>query len=608
MNKTLVLKLLALTLSLCMLFTLLTACDNGKDVSSKPSSSDTVSQDDTSSGESEEPSSSDDDDTDDDTDDTGDTDDDTDDGDYTDPDEDIDIDDGTDEEEYIEELKVYNGKAPLITNYRGVSASVYHGSVFMKDKYGRNYTDEMAKIEMDRLQDAGIRFCRTYFRSQWVWDSVKNQYNWKTDRIKDFYRYAKELQKRGVNIILTIGWHFDVPVVDPDKYSTGINDTPYIYGKAPVDNIYGELNDYNYSGMTENEIRLSKIGLRYGEFAKQAIQAMRAENIHNVTHILTFTEPSYRRDPALKEGSFANEYITTVKAIKYAFRKDGTMNNVKMVGPNQGSVPDGEGLLRIICEKEPELFDVLTAHFYPTATNSTDDVYGDLCTTTFGSYMDVVTRNNLNSNKTNNKKEFWVDEFYARSSSVPLGVPSAWNGLQTGVGILTAMNLGIQNISLWQIYDQLWIDQDNTGGEFVNGIHACGSAPSLFVSSIPKPQFYPVSMLGKYLGHEDGKVFGSFSEYASGVYVGAVQHKDGNWTFAVINTNYEELTFRITFDNAISKNLYRHVYNAAGAEDVNPPTTAARLPGVDRKFKDVKKILKDKIPSGSVVVYTSLKF
>ncbi len=511
------------------------------------------------------------------------------------------------DEHYVEYVSVKNSQTPIMTNYRGVSSSVYHGSTYMNDAYGRNYTEEMAQMEFDRLTQAGIKYARTYFRSQWAWDADTKQWNWDSTRMNGFYKWAKALQDRGVNIILTTGWHFDKPIIATTdqngdvkyNYTSGINDAQYIYGNEPgVDNLYGELDGYDFSGMTDDEVRIRKIGLRLGEWAKQAIKALRDRGINNVSHVLVFVEPTYAT-AAQPEGPHADELLNCVTGFKQAFRRDGSTNNVLIMGPNQGSIKHGNGMLRYALERQPDLYDVMTAHFYPRGTTDLDDVYGDMCDNTFKSYTDTMAEFNMQD-----KKEFWCDEFYASSTQIALGSPNPWGGVNTCVGLVTAMKYKIQNTSLWQIFDQLWINQTNTAGEFSNGIHVVGSAPSLLVSSIPKPQYYAVSLLGRYLGNNNGTVYPVEVPWAHGIYMNAVKREDGNWTVVVINVNLEPVSVQVSFDRAINSTLYRHVY------DANEPkaSTAAHLADPDRVFKNVQKTLYDTVPSGGVAVYTSCKF
>ena len=67
-----------------------------------------------------------------------------------------------DEYKHISQLHVYNNENPLSERYGGMSGTVWHAFGFMKDdKTNRVYTDKMMNIELDRLQNTGMHYCRT---------------------------------------------------------------------------------------------------------------------------------------------------------------------------------------------------------------------------------------------------------------------------------------------------------------------------------------------------------------------------------------------------------------------------------------------------------------
>ena len=248
------------------------------------------------------------------------------------------------------------------------------------------------------------------------------------------------------------------------------------------------------------------------------------------------------------------------------------------------------------------MFDVWTAHFYPDATDASNNVYFDVIDPVFESYVQPLKDVGIFQ-----KKEFWVDEFYCRSSNAKLGVDSPWAGLQMAVGGILAQQRGISNISLWQIFDQLWTDQANSGGEFMEGIHVCGSAPSLFVSSIPRSQYYTTSLFAKYHGYADGKSYrtnnAELQDMASDIHIGAAQLADGSWTITVVNAGIDDYEITVEFEKAIYQTLYRHVSTVT---DIIP-TTAAHLADADKTFANVKDKFIDVVPGATVAIYTGVK-
>ena len=520
-------------------------------------------------------------------------------------------------------LRVYNGKKPISNIYKGVSGTVYHAYGFMKDdQTGRVYNNKMMNTELTRLQNSGMRYCRTRYNSAWVWNAKTGGYDFENmPRINYFYDYCRALQSRNINVVMSVGWHFQSVTTNRKKGS--INEVGYLYGDGAEK--YGETatwgkyvaKEYLQTGtgkkwenvtsltfadenITEEFKRLTTVSLRFGEFFVQTLKALKAKGIHNVSHLLYFTEPSYFSE-TMPQGWEADEYLFVCKTINNILRGSGVAAGIKHMGPNQGSIQHGNGLLRYIVERDPDLFDVYSAHFYPSSSDETNDVYYDVIEPVFESYS-----SSLKEKKIWDTKEFWVDEFFCRSEKSALGQGSGWASLQTVVGGIIAQQKGIDNVSLWQIFDQLWTDQTNTSGEFNNGIHVCGTCPSLFVSSIPRASYYPISLFSRYNGYKNGTVYQTSTgtgENVMDLYIGAVQLEDGNWTITVVNATTDDMPIKIDLEKVIGKTLYRHYEQVTTRE----PTTAARLADADRTFVNVQNKLVDIAPAASVIVYTSVK-
>lgn len=530
---------------------------------------------------------------------------------YTPDDEDY----GDDDTYYTENLRVYNSEAPITEQYRGMSGSIYHAYGYMDDdRYGRKYTDAQRKIELDRLDDLGIRFARAMYSSNWVWDNTINAYNWDAERITSFWDYCKALQSRNINVVLQAGWHLG-GFTQLDNYS--ISETFYIRDlthKNGAGDLYGETVGYDFSQCKNNAYELmARRSLRMGENLAQLILQAKARGINNISHFSYFVEPSYpttitnnmpdQTHPAYGyEGGSADEYIFVVQTIQQKLKERGVYDLVKHVGPNQ-CVNHGAGLLNYMLQRGlVDMFDVWTSHFYPSAYSLDSTYYFDIVDPAYEGYTQTLKNANAFG-----KVEFWLDEFNVRSNGLKIGEDNAWNGIQSVVCAIAAQQRGIDNIILCAIFDQLWIDQKNTGGEFKNGIHVCGSAPSLFVSDIPKKQYYNMGLFTKYNGYKNGKVYRTNNEDLSwygDIQVGAVQLEDGSWTITVVNLYLEPYKINVNFDKAINQTLYKH---SQAANDITP-TSAAELAKTEKVFKKVQTNFTDVVAPHSVTVYTGCEF
>ena len=519
------------------------------------------------------------------------------------PDEEIFEEPYYEEEEFDEDpiynLEVFNGQEPVQTNYRGISSTVYHAFGYMKDdKSGRVYTDDMLELELDRLQDTGIHFCRTRFDTKWIWSATKNNWDFNSARANYFYDYCKALQDRGMEIALQVGWHFTSLL---SNANTSISEADYLLGNG--EDLNGENSFYNASNISEEDLRYVKAGTRYGDVYAKLLKELKSRGINNVSHLFYFTEScSYWDDtPQTVREEHYGKYLLTSQTIKSTLTKLGVGDWAKHTGPLQAS--DYPYLMRYILERDTELFDVLGTHYYPNGKSIIDNTYYDIYAPLFDGYIQPLKENNLYG-----KTEFWMDEYQVRDSTFKTGVvpTTPWVGVQGVVGAIAAAQYGVSNISTWQSFDQLWTDQTNTGGEFLNGIHICGHAPSLFMSTIPRGCYYMYGLYGKYNGHEGGTVYKTNIEddyWLSGLYINAVKLADGNFTITVVNADVDDKTFTVNFEKALGKTLYRH----AEVSGELVPDSYAELATVDKVYVDVKDKFIDTLPSGTVAVYTTVK-
>lgn len=513
------------------------------------------------------------------------------------------------DEDYSKPVYTYtvpNASKPVIDSYRGMSATVWHAYGFMKDdKTGRVYTDEMMEIELDRLQRMGVHTCRTIMKSQWIWSATANNWDFDSKRANYFYDYCKELQRRGMNIILNLGWDVEFAIEIVKEGKDAQEEVAYLNGRG--DDVNGESVGYDFSGLNEYWTRVTKSGLRYADLYAKLLTELRSRGINNIDYLLYFTEPSNRKADGSYHpegaGASAEQYTKLCRIISDALDKSGTVGNIKSVGACQGGANDG--LVRYVIAHDPELFDILGSHHYPTATYITDNVYYEVADILWEKYIDAMKGANLFG-----RKEFWCDEYAANDSTTVKGEPdtSPWNGLQAVVGLIASQRRGISNTISWQAADQLWTDSIYNEGEFREGVHMCGAMPSLFNSDIPRGEYYMWGLFSRYNGYQNGKVY--YVDYTeddihvfSGLHIGVVQLEDGNWTVTVVNADTEPSTFIIDFEKAIGRTLYRHTENV----ETCSPDSKALIADVDKVYMGVQDKFTDTIPGGTLAVYTTVK-
>ena len=538
------------------------------------------------------------------------------------------------EENYAEEvltpsktvnLSVQNSAAPVINNYRGFSGTVYHAFGFMEDDVtGRVYDEAMINTELDRLQDAGVHYVRTRYQSQWIFDDATG-YDWNSDRFNYFLNYARALQERDMEVILQVGWHFDF-ISREENATYSIHENDYFNGEGA--DRYGESAGVAAAAGDSDNARIIRAAYRYAYLMANTVKLAKAQGINNIKYFSYFVEPSNSYSVSedgsildtinLAAGHDKEQYVLFCRTMRDAVEDIYNVTDVKHMGPNEAGYSK---LTNYVIQNDPTLFDIITAHNYPEE--------GDVATN-YDKYYETMT-NNQNSNilngsmtdfndykgflatakQSNANAEFWSDEFNIKDFEPyqGRGTSSFYRGLATAMGGIVAQQSGIQNTILWMSYDQLWTDK--TGGtetsesEFINGIHQCGNAPSLFLSDQPYAQYYPTTLFSKYNGYKNGTVYATnlSSTATQGVYVGAVQLEDGSWTVSVLNMNSTAVNINVAFGSAINQTLYRHIVSADKADTY----ADAKIPDADKSFSNVATSFSDVLPAGSFAVYTGVK-
>ena len=506
--------------------------------------------------------------------------------------------------DYTVNLK--NNSTPVTQRFQGFSATVYHCYTFMNDMHGRNYTDAQAAIEMDRLVDSGITTVRSIFKSSFAWDNAKG-WNWDSVNMQAIYKWAKCLQNRQIEIAFNAGWHLNFITEE----TSSIPEVAYLLGKG--EDRYQESAGVDFTGMSDYDIRIKKASLRYGEWMRQALRAMEAHGVYNVKYVLAFTEPSYATAD-LPEGKYASEWVIMTKGLHEALKNDGTRAKYKIVGPNQ-SYTTGNGLMRYYLEyiqshpEDKDMVDILTNHRYSSShvlSIHDETYYHDVANDSFADYKQTMNNYNYTG-------DFWVDEYFAFSN-----IDATWkdnNGVQltqTAAGFTAAMNNGMNRLISWQIFDQQWVNQGNTGGEFVSGVHAVGTCPSFvpnqledyapYSSEVPRVTYYGLNLLGKYVSsRENAVVYQTQTNAESGLYTGVLRHADGKVVILAVNTKNQPLHVNFQFEKAIDSDFYRYAYVPSA---VTPSADATSI-AADTTLISVQDEFSDVLPAQSFAVYVS---
>lgn len=516
--------------------------------------------------------------------------------------------------------------APITTNYQGISSTIYHCFTYMEDKtWNRKYTDAQASLEFDRLRDSGIKTVRSAFFSRFCWNNGK--WDWDKSTNKDMaavYKWAKELQNRGINIALNPG--YSLPLFDTcvDSYShNSLSEVEYLYGYG--NDLYGENSGVTLTG-TAKEQQQTKAANRYGEWVVQTLNAFKAEGINNVKYLVPFIEPNPQH---------TDLYIKFVGALNNKLNAKNLRKSVQIVGPNQSLYPPYDDNTLMINKLynsssfDPDWIDIYSSHRYTNSNMQSiynETIYSNMADESFDYFVSSLRKHSTT-------KSFWSDEFYGSSTlDGHLFKNSGMQFTQVAAGIVSAMNHGVDRICTWQLLDQLWIDNSGTnssgekfnvfspldpskpqGNEFFCGVHITGTAPALPVTAAhkqdyysnnirsytPRTSYYGMGLLGRELGYENGRVLKTTNNSSGGLYTGTVYRNDGKMVIVAVNTKQTELNISYNISSNLTSVAARSLYDP---ESIVPDRNATQITS-DCRINIKNGKFYDTVPAGSFAVY-----
>lgn len=554
-------------------------------------------------------------------------------------------------------IKVSDASAPIATNFQGIRSTVYHATTFFPSAHGRTYTEEQAAVEMDRLVDTKVDNVRTRFASQWMWND-ETGWDWNSTKMQAFYKWAKMLQDRDISITLNASWHLQdfVYYYDYNKngnanaYSSNghssIPEVNYLHGEGEA--FYGEDSNSDAIKAAAEKVGLnltdaellhySVAAVRYGEWIKQALNALKANGVNNVEYILPFTETGYKMadDPTY----CYDEWIIMVMGLNDTLASAGIRNNYKIIGPSQ-NIYKGQNRISLMeymyndvinGTDYEDMLDINAMHQYAKPnvnlgyeTDYENSVYDpeasySFCETNFPYFKGIVESTG------NSDKEFWCDEYFANAPDVEYIDGNGMQMIQFAAGITSGINNGVNRFVSWQMFDCLW---ENTAthsyGEFLGGVHICGTCPSLIKvdgkactivncpcnaynlsSYTPRNTYYGINLLGKLMNNKSSNVYktevANDATNDGGIYVSAINNDEGNTVILVVNTTHTVMNVDIQLEKTSHKTFNRYIYDPDEVE----PTPEAKSIGSDKKIiVDEQNSIFDMIPSRSFAIYAS---
>ena len=492
----------------------------------------------------------------------------------------------------VENNKVFND------DWKGVNA-INQGFMFLPDEYGRNYTDAQIEEELKRMDDMDVNMVRSYMDAGFAFKERNGDeviYDWDSERMQAFYKWLDAMEERDIEVAVNMGWGIgsiaNATTQDHLKYTIPW----YISGQL---NIYSDMIDM------------------YADWVKLFIEEVIIKRGYDIEYFVMFTEPYHFNEytffvaPGKKETKNAWEVtVDVIKATDKKLKDEGLRDMVKLTGPQYGLTKEfyeGETLEEEInwwISRINDYIDVYTFHWYiPTwpgagTVSSSASVYDDnyeLWVYYFEQFVEIISKTG---------KPFWFDEWMYGGNAIN-NQKTDFYAQQIAQTVVAAMNAGVNSCIYWQMFEIVWPTRTDTGGEFKDGIHILGTAPSLYTSAIPYKLFYGFTLLTRFAGEfNNNKVY--FAQGENGVCLSMVEYeKDGKkyQNVIVVNTTSMEKKISINFEKSIGKTMYRYCFDPLTIV----PNTSAEMIGADKGFKNVDKILQDTLPAGSIAVYSTVK-
>lgn len=495
------------------------------------------------------------------------------------------------------QLSVNNNEENIASPFfRGTTGSVYWCTEYMdKNAFGQAYTEEMLDYEFSRYADIGLTVLRTGFWSDWMYTGDPNN-PWDNDNenLNNFYDFCRAAAKYNLEVVPMMAWSYPNFLYGGGQYLTEVG---YMYPRLLDEN--GKTTVVQRWGQYFEEPDVEEMNKRFASWVVATVQGFKDHGITNVNYILFGNEP--HEDGGSATGAFVDYQIGTFSAAHEALKAAGLRDRVKLIGPNQSCTTPRAGLAVAFMDRAPEVFDILSSHNSPKGTDSVEDNY-ERVWTNYSGWMEKMDDHNLRF-----EKEFWCDEYSGNADTYgPHGFIDPWVGVQQCAGLVAATNAGISGINFWQIFDQLWPNYYGSGGEYQYGVQMDGACKSLYEGQTPYPSFYALTLFTKYMStnKNPGTSYRCDTDEASGLYVTAAQHPNGDFSVMVVNTSLEDRAYELNFANSLGgKTLYRYLYNPA---TIVPNLDYNYLPA-DKAFTNVGDTLADKVAGGNVVVYSTIK-
>lgn len=476
-----------------------------------------------------------------------------------------------------EKIRLYN-ETPVNTDFLGFGA-LYYPWIYQKDPYGRNYTEEQAKTELDRLKLSGVRIVRTTLFASSDWYSAADRsWHFAGEKFEAILRSLKNIEERGISILLNFEW------------GNSMNQQGAIFNDP-------ELAAFDFEKQCE----------MIATFVRDFLLLLAGRGVDAVKYITFFSEPGsgFINGYGDEKGSALLErYRACIGAVHKKLKEAGIREQYKFI---LGNVALGTEMWNFTWQLFAPMQEVL-AEYGDEWSYHNYNKYISQYENTALKFENMMTFVNDDIQKKTgvSAKDVWIDEYNAsdrNDSWFETRNASPFNPIHMIAGMVAYMNIGYKTVLHWTFTNTLWVgSRGNSTDNWQDGFHCWGLVPNPLQEENPYNSFYAYQAVAAHIF--PGKTYRGDNYSESGLCCAACEREDGEMTVIVVNSGIFETPFELSFEKACKeKSFYRYLFEGM-KEYRNKEATPI---SASKEIRNVVGAIRDTIPCGSVAVYTTIR-
>ena len=474
-------------------------------------------------------------------------------------------------------IKLYN-KTPANPDFLGFGA-LYYPWIYLKDSFGRNYTEQQAEEELNRLKLSGVRIVRTtlFVSSDW-YNTKDDKWNLSGERFEAILRSLKGIEERGIDIMLNFEW------------GNSINQNGVIFGDP-------QLASFDFEKQCDI----------FAAFVCEYLKTISEKGVTAVKYITFFSEPGSGfingyYTPEAK--SLLEKYKDCISLVHKTLEKAGIRKNYKFILGNVALETEmwnfTHQLFAPMYETLAPYGDEWSYHNYNKYISQYDNT-----ALKFENMMTFVN-DDIQKKTGVSAQNVWIDEYNAtdrNNSWYETRNSSSWNPIHLIAGMVAYMNIGYKTVLHWTFTNTLWVGSKGTSADnWENGFHCWGLVPNPLQEKSPYNSFYAYQIVASHIF--PGRTFRGDNYSESGLCCAANESKSGDLTIIVVNSSVYDTPFELLFEKELDeKCFYRYLFEGLKEYRDNDATPISS----SKEIRNTVKSIKDTIPCGSVAVYTTIK-